>query len=169
MLAPKLVMLIYKYKYTNSIFALQILIWTIIPLFINYMLGAIMIAIHKEKEGVYILFANAITNILLNLILIPKFSLYGAAIATVLTEIFYFCGYYYIISKYVGKISFVNLMIKPLVACLIMGLVIYFFSYINIFILIPIGAATYFIFMYLLRAFSDEDFNLIKKIVRIKN
>ncbi|MBI2558020.1 flippase [Candidatus Woesearchaeota archaeon] len=169
MLAPKLVILLYKDKYLNSIFALQILIWTIVPVFINYMLGAIMTAIHKEKEGLYILFANAIINILLNLVLIPKFSLYGAAVSTVLTEIFYFSGYYYIISKNLGRISFVNIIAKPLLACVLMGLLIYYLYYMNIFVLILIGAATYFISMYLLRAFSEEDMDVIKKLVKIKN
>ena len=169
MLAPKLVILLYKHTYFNSILALQILIWTIIPLFINYILGMIMIAIHKEKEGVYMLFANAIINILLNLILIPKFSLYGAAVATVLTEIFYFSSYYYIISKNVGRVKFASIIVKPLIASGVMGLSIYFLWYMNAFILVLFGAAVYFASMHFLKAFSEEDKIMIRKLIKIKN
>jgi O-antigen/teichoic acid export membrane protein len=168
LLADKIIFLLFKETYFHAILALRILIWTIIPLSINYMMGAVMIAIHKEKESLIVLFLNAIINILLNLILIPKFSLYGAAMTTFLTEIFYFSGYYYIISKSFYKLNIIKFMIKPLLASLIMGWVIFIFRSYNLFILIGIGCLLYFVLLYLFKAYSDEDLILIKRIIKLK-
>jgi O-antigen/teichoic acid export membrane protein len=80
-----------------------ILSWTIIPLSINYVMGTMMVAVQKEKEVVAVLMGNVIINIILNIFLIPRLSLYGAAMTTVLTEVFYLSGYYFLISREVAS------------------------------------------------------------------
>ena len=164
LLADKIILLLYGSAYANAALALRILVWTLIPLCINYIMGATMIAIHKEKEGMYILFLNAVVNIILNLLLIPKYSLYGAAIATVLTEIFYFSGYYYIMSRHIGKIDVLSLVLKPLIASLIMGMVIYYSINLNVIVLVALGALVYSACMYMLKAVNEEEMALIRKI-----
>lgn len=166
LLADKIIVLIYKETYVNATLALQILVWTIIPLFINYILGIINIAVHKEREGVYVLFGNCIVNLALNIILIPKYSLYGAAAATVISEIFYFIGYYYIISKSVFSLNIFKFMIKPIISSVMMGIIIHYFLSINVFLLVILGAGIYFLFMYWMKAFSEEDFAMINKILK---
>lgn len=164
LLADKIILLLYGSAYSNAALALRILVWTFIPLCINYIMGAAMIAIHKEKEGVYVLFLNAVLNIILNLLLIPAFSLYGAAIATVLTEIFYFIGYYYVMSRHIGKLNILSLIFKPLISSLVMGLIVYYFINLNMIVLIVLGAVAYSACMFFLKAINEEEVTLIKKI-----
>lgn len=164
LLANKIMLLIYNIEYVNGALALKILIWTIIPLSIIYIMGAIMIAIHKEKEAVIILFVNVVINIVLNIFLIPKYSLYGAAFSTVITEIFYFSAYYFIISKNLHKLNLLKIIIKPMIASTVMGLVIFYFINLNLFLLIGFGIVVYSIIMFLLKAIDEEDKLLIKRV-----
>ncbi|MFH0876272.1 MAG: flippase [archaeon] len=166
LLADKIIVLIYKYKYINSTLALQILVWTLVPLFINYMLGVLVIATNKEKDSVYILIGNLLVNLGLNIVLIPKLSLYGAALATVLTEIFYFSGYYFLVRKELGGVNLLKIFIRPIIACIAMAIAINALITLNVFVLIAIGAAIYFTVMYVLRAFSKEDFEMLTRTVR---
>ncbi|KHO46588.1 MAG: polysaccharide biosynthesis protein [archaeon GW2011_AR3] len=165
LLADKIIVLLYKAEYANASLALQILIWTMVPLCINYMMGAMMIASHQEKKGVYVLMLNAVVNILLNLYLIPRYSLYGAAVATVLTEIFYFAGYYFIISRSVGHLDFVKMFVKPVVASAVMGLVIFkFMGGLPVVVAIIASMIIYGAAMFLMKALEEEDIALIRKI-----
>ena len=164
LLADKIILLIYGQNYSNATLALKILIWAIIPLFINYMMGAILIAIHQEKKGVIILFLNVFVNVGLNIFLIPKYSLYGAAAATFLTEIFYFCGYYLITSKYFKPLNLVQIIFKPLIASVAMGLVVYYLLNLNLFILIFLGVIIYSGSMILFKAITQEDKELINRV-----
>jgi O-antigen/teichoic acid export membrane protein len=169
MLSDKIVVLIYRSNYLNASLALQILVWTMIPLSINYVLGVMMTAIHQEKASVYVLFGNCILNILLNLILIPRWSLYGAAVATVVSEIFYFAGYYYIISKNFEKVNIFAMMIKPAISGTIMGISLYYLSAFNLFVLILLGVLIYFCVMLLLKAFDKREILMIKDSLKAKN
>ena len=164
LLADKIIFLVYGIEYANATLALRILIWTMVPLCINYMMGAMMIATHNERKGVIVLFLNAIINILLNLYLIPKYSLYGAALATALTEVFYFSGYYFIISKSLYTLNLLKIIFKPSIASAVMGIVIYYFIAYNVFVLILLGAAIYFAMMLLFRAVSEEEKELVRRI-----
>src|SRR3989304_4746071 len=100
---------------------------------------------------------NAVVNILLNLYLIPRYSLYGAAVATVLTEIFYFAGYYFIISRSVGHLDFVKMFVKPVVASAVMGLVIFkFMGGLPVVVAIIASMIIYGAAMFLMKALEEE-------------
>lgn len=74
--------------FSPAVLALQILI---IMSALNYIYGPfylILIAANKQKKVFRISFIGALINIILNIILIPYYSLYGAAIATLITYIF---------------------------------------------------------------------------------
>lgn len=169
LLSQKIILLIYGPQYNNSILALQILIWALIFTYPVYILSAVAISLHKEKETLYVLTGNAILNIGLNFLLIPKFGLYGAAISTVITEIFYFIGYYYIVSRHFIFVNILSYCIKPLISSVFMTIVIQYFYNINLFILIFISSLCYFLILLLLNGISPEDISLFKKIYKKSN
>jgi len=170
LLAQNIILFLYKQKYYNSIIALQILLWVLIPLFMNYLLGNLLIAIKKEKYGVPALFMNCVVNIGLNLILIPKYSYVGAAISTVVSEIVYFLMYYYIISKNLEFVNIFGSMIKPAIAALMMGLfILLLLNKMYFIIIIIIGTAVYFGILYLIKGIDDNEKELFLKIIKKKN
>jgi len=88
MSAKPAVLLIYGSKYEPSIKALQILIWSVVFLYISSPPARVLETIGKQSLITKMTALGALINISLNLVLIPKFSLYGASFTTALTEFY---------------------------------------------------------------------------------
>jgi len=86
-LAPKIIDWIYDPSYLPAVWAFQILLVMVVITYLLYPLSSILIAANQQKKAFWITLIGAIVNIILNLILIPKFSLYGAAWATLITYV----------------------------------------------------------------------------------
>jgi O-antigen/teichoic acid export membrane protein len=166
LLADKVIFLLYGSEYANSIIALKILIWTLIPLSINYMMGALLIAIHKEVLGVYVLLLNALVNVGLNLYFIPRYSFLGAAYATIITEIFYFFCYYLILKSQNFNFNIFKITAKPIISSIVMVFILSKLLSFHIFVLVPIGLIIYGLSMLILKAINKNDIIMIKKIFR---
>ncbi len=85
-LAPKIIYSFYPIDFAPSILAFQILILTAGIIFLYRPFYDAMIVLNQQAKTFWITIAGAIANVILNLILIPKYSLYGAATATVITN-----------------------------------------------------------------------------------
>lgn len=66
---------------------LQLIIWSVLFSFLNSLFNYILIALHKQKKLIIINLCSLTFNIVLNIILIPIYGIFGCALATVLTEI----------------------------------------------------------------------------------
>jgi O-antigen/teichoic acid export membrane protein len=166
-LANKIILLIYGIEYTQSIIALQILIWTIVFTFTGASFVQVLQSINKQLIITKISGICVIINIILNLILIPKFSYIGASIATVLTEIIlvgYTISITYKLGYGIDHMNVRNDLAKVLVAASIMSIFILYFKSLNLFLLITIAIILYFIVLYLLKIFDEMDVFLIKEI-----
>jgi len=102
--ANKIILIIYGTQYTNSVPALKILIWAFFIICISSITSGLLNSINKQRIVTIGTGIGALLNIILNLILIPKYSLNGAAFATVATEFFGFLIYFYFVSKYLNLI-----------------------------------------------------------------
>jgi O-antigen/teichoic acid export membrane protein len=84
-LAPRIISFLYPDDFSASVLALQILISMVGLVFLYQPFYDALIASNKQKMIFWTTLIGALCNIILNFILIPRFSLYGAAIATVIT------------------------------------------------------------------------------------
>jgi len=82
-LAPRIIDFIYDPSYFPAILAFQILILMAGVSCIASPFGQILVVANQQKKLFFIILAGAVINVILNLILIPRYSLYGAAFATV--------------------------------------------------------------------------------------
>lgn len=164
LLANPIILLIYKSGFTQSIVALQILIWSIPIIFINYILGTAINSINKQRETVKTTFIAMFLNIVLNILLLPKYGLIAACFITVLTELTCFMLWFHIMNVHGYKINILTILYKPVIASMIMGLAI-ILLHTNMFIEIIIGTIVYFGVLYILKTFSEDDISLLKKIV----
>jgi len=89
-LAPRIIDFIYDPSYFPSILAFQILIVMAGIVFLYNTLQQALIVSNQQKKLFWTTLSGAIINVILNLILIPKYSLYGAAVATVITQLLIF-------------------------------------------------------------------------------
>jgi len=85
-LSDWLILLLYGEAYSDAGQVLMIHIWTGIFVFLGVAFGRYLTAENLNKKSFYRTFLGAITNVVLNFILIPKYGIYGAAVATLLAQ-----------------------------------------------------------------------------------
>ena len=167
-LAEKIIVLFYKQDYLNSVIALQILVWSSVLIFASQPIGNLFNCLNRQVIITYITGFCVILNVVLNLILIPKYSFVGASIATVATELFslivmcIFCvktGY-----GFSGVKHYLTL-VKVLLSSLIMGVLILWLKDANLFVVVTLAITIYFAATYLLGVFDKEDVNILKRII----
>ncbi|HII81662.1 MAG TPA: flippase [Methanosarcina sp.] len=164
-LADKLIFLTYGEGFKDSSYALQILIIAVIPIFIHNVLGAIILAINREKDAIPMWAVCATMNITLNYMLIPKYGFVGASITTLISEIVICLQFYHFVNKNFYRISIQKIIFKPLIGGLSMAIFLLFLREINIIILVIAASLVYFATIYKIDIFSEEDLNLLRKIV----
>lgn len=152
-------------EFSGSANVLKILIFAVSAIFFSHIFGNTAIACHQQKKIMWIYLGIAILSIILNLILIPKFSYLGASIAVTISEISVSLAILVLI--YIkAKISInFKTVLKSITSALGMLLVLYLLP--NWYFLINVGVASiiYFGILYLLKGFSKE---MVLEIINIK-
>jgi O-antigen/teichoic acid export membrane protein len=92
-LAPKIINFVYGPKYSPATLAFQILIIMAGLIFLLIPFSQALVVSNQQKKLFLITMSGAIVNMFLNFILIPKYSLYGAAVATLITYFLIFLLY----------------------------------------------------------------------------
>jgi O-antigen/teichoic acid export membrane protein len=87
------------FRFAESIGVLRILAFTIPLMVANTILGTALFAAHEEKTIATILSAVCLTNITLNILLIPVFGVSGAACLSVATEAIFTVIYGFVYSR----------------------------------------------------------------------
>ncbi len=165
LLADEIILLLYGEGFANSVIALEILAWDVLLIFICLPLGFMLVAINRQNRMAVIVGGCALLNIVLNLILIPGFSYIGAAIATLITEIVLFLAYFYVISKYLYKLSLHKIVMRPLIATAVTALFIHLCSGLNLVVIIISAAVLYLVVLYLIGGFDEEDQRLLSVLI----
>ena len=161
-----IIQMIYGSEYESASTVLSILIWTVTLLFIISPGTNLLNSSHKEIAVNKIYIFGAIINIVLNLIFIPYFSYYGAAISTTISYALILAIQRIVIYR-MGHTFNKRLhfdIIKMIGGSLFLG-VLFNFMTPNICLAIPIGSIIYFPLIYLLGAFNNDDKRIIKEIL----
>lgn len=156
-LAPKIIGFVYGSSYLPSALAFQILMVATGITLIYTTFKDVLIASNQQKIFFWAIFFGAITNIILNLFLIPKFSLYGAAYATVITDFLVF----WMLFKLTLNFTSVRLEIRRIIPTLFISILANIIMYLvisqskiyhlNIFLTIFIGGITYVFTIFIFR------------------
>lgn len=116
-------------EYKTASIALMVLIWALLPLAIANIYGLlILIPAGYFKGFFWSVGAGALVNVILNFVLIPTFSYVGAAIATILAQIFAGLVAFFL-SRKTLQLALAKHLIKPLAisfVALIFSFAIYF-------------------------------------------
>ena len=110
--------------------------------------------------------SSAVLNVGLNFFLIPKYSLYGAAFATLASELFTFLFH----SRYLAK----NLVAPPLlkfapkiaIICIVTALYVLAFSEVSLVIIVPTSGLIILTMLFITRYFSKEEIQFIKSLFK---
>jgi O-antigen/teichoic acid export membrane protein len=169
LLADNFILLIYGAGYSQSIMALQILIWAIVCIFANASFVRLFEATNRQFLITKIAGICMIENIILNVLIIPRFSYIGASITTVITE-FTIVILVLIVSYKIGwgiqKREVVKNIFKIAIASLCMGIFIWYFKSINLLILVLLALLLYSGILYVINGIDKEDIQLLKQMTR---
>ncbi len=66
---------------------------------VSYGLGAILVATNQQAPRSAVQFVSVIINIVLNLLIIDRFGIYGVAVVYTITEIVLICGYGWLVLR----------------------------------------------------------------------
>jgi len=170
LLADKIILLIFGVEYEPSIIALQILVWGIVLIFARTAFERLFESINQQIIVTKVFGGCVMLNVILNLILIPKYSYIGASIATVITDLTVFilvCIWGSRLNYYTSYKNFFGIILKVAVASVVMGIFIEYFKNLSLLILILLAVAIYAAAIFLVKAVNKEDINLLRKSIDI--
>ena len=142
-------------------------------------LGAIFMGMYGITNNILILEKNtmilgklwilvAISNIVLNIILVPHLNILGAAISTLICYILAF-SVTAIASKKTMRLPFdIKELLKIIIASLIMGIIVYMMNpngIINVLISIIVGVIVYFAIIFILKAVTRKEIAIFKDLI----
>ena len=147
-LADSIISFLFPVEFGPAVLALKILIGISFIIYLYNPLRQVLVVYNLQQKVFGVFCFGLLINILLNFFTIPVFSLYGAALSTLLTQFFVLAGLIYLTFKqtpirpirretvYVFGISFLS--------SIIMFFVLHFLhNTLNVFILLGIGIAVY--------------------------
>jgi O-antigen/teichoic acid export membrane protein len=169
LIADKLILLIFPQTYANSVIVLQILIWSSVLAFSSSNFNRVLSTSNHQMTVTKLMAISAGVNILLNLLLIPRFSYIGAALAMVAAEFMSLILSACAASRIGFSLSGDDLkfLAKIIMANAVMAAFILPMRGTSVFIIIPSAATVYFAASYFLfKAFDKDDAKLFRSIVK---
>ena len=146
LLSKQIITVIFGLGFLNSAPVLQILIWAAFMIFFSLTIGQSFLGAGKQKLNAIVCGLGLLLNVVLNLILIPRFAHVGASISILATEAFVTAfTLLWATKNHLLALTAVKPLMKPMFAGSIMAGFIYYidrFS-LNLWILAPLGVVIY--------------------------
>lgn len=155
--AKNIMVIVAGQEFADSGPVLRILILAAGVIFLGAIFAHGVIAINKQKKIISAYIFTAITAVIGYLIFIPKYSYFGAAWVTIYSEIIIALASIYIVWKYTKILPNLKIAGKSLAASLVMAIVIYYTSSLNLFLILALAIVVYFIALYLFKGITKQD------------
>lgn len=142
-LAPKIIFLLFGSSYESSYIVLQILIWSFPIMLLRLVMVSILVANGKQTRVLEMTGLSAVFSIAMNLLLVPRIGMFGAAITTLITEIIrYSLGQRFVLREGLPLLK-ISRYWKSFVAAVFMGISLWLIRQWPIWINIPVGIVGY--------------------------
>ena len=163
LLSKPIIFLIYGERFLPSVSALSVLIWSEIFVFFGIVHNQTLISTNKQRLDFIFTSTAAVINVVLNLILIPRYGIVGAAIATAISYAWGLVLSLFLSATRPYSVAGWGAMPKPIIASLIMGIYVYYMR-LHLTLAITGGIIIFTLVMFLIRGISRQDMQLIKAI-----
>jgi O-antigen/teichoic acid export membrane protein len=167
--ADDLVKLLYGVDYQPAAIGLRILLTGFLFSFLHFVLHAALISIDKQSTLARMSLIGLLFNVIANLVLIPKYGLTGAAVATVASEFLIFVFGYNFLKRAYGDIGVISLLWRPVLAGVLLGASLAMLNWHtelwHFVLIIP----AYFAVLILLRTFDDVEMRQFRHILSFRH
>ena len=151
-------------QYADSVVALEILIWTLPFMYASELLGYVVLITNREKLVARAVVVSTALNVIMNLILVPRFGLYAASAMTVATEVILVGQHLWNLRPLTFQLDWGQALLRPLLATVLMGVAINLAgTWLPWWALIGLGGAVYAIAAYLLGVLNAEDLKVLRR------
>ena len=167
-LAKDILFLLYRSKFLEAAGTLRILIWPIVLFPIANLFGNALIASHHQKTDFLINGISALMNVCLNVLLIRWYGYYGAALATLISIVFFVLLQSFAIRKYLFSINYGKLLAKPFIAAGFMAGAMFGLKMLTPLVSSAIGLFLFIGVLIATRYFSDDELRILRDLWREK-
>ncbi|MBU0707984.1 flippase [Patescibacteria group bacterium] len=156
-IAEQLMVLVAGGEFVGSGAVLRILIVATGIIFIGALFGNAVVSINKQKPMILAYLIVAIVSLAGYIILIPRYSFYGAAYMTIASEFLIMLTSFYMVYRTTkARLNF-NIMGRALLASLFMTIILWFTRDLHWVLLVFIGILSYASSLYLLKGVTKND------------
>ena len=155
-LANPIMTLVGGKEFVSSGRILQFLSIAILGIAFGNIFGYMALAIDRQRQAMWIYFSDAVLTTIAYFVLIPKYGMYGAAMAAIFSELYAGLGLMLLANHYAKFVPGFKTLGKIILASIIMGAAIYKLQPLNIVISIIIGVAVYGLLVILLKIISKQ-------------
>lgn len=163
-LSGGIIRLISGTEFPESVAALRILSGAIFLIFYGNLGGNALVALNLQRLGMWIYCGGAVFNVVVNFILIPRYSYFATSWTTVITELCITAAMFLVIYKKTAIAPRIAVLWKTLFAAAVMGIIIWLLS--AHFFVATAAALAYFIILYLIGGITRSD---IRALMRYEN
>lgn len=166
LLAKPFVNLVFTEEFLKSTIVLQILIWSAAFSYVAMVLGTVLITANKQMLRLKLLVIVLVLDVVLNLIMIPRYSYVGASIATVVTRVVGLFMTAFFLNRSGYKFALGQICLPPLVGLTVSGAFVALLTYfnVNVFVVASICIVLYSLIVCLI-GINKEDKWILKVIL----
>ena len=114
--SPALMPFVFGDRYSQSAAVLQIMAWTTVFSFLNYIFWYGVLAVRRERAVLVVQIVGLAVNLALNALAIPAYGASGAAAALVVSDLIVVAGQGLVVHRHLFRVPLFDLLFKPLVA-----------------------------------------------------
>ena len=168
-LSDPLLVLLFGPSFAPSVPAMQILIWVIPFLFINYVFFHTLIAINHEKMIAWASGAAVLFNLGLNWFILPAYGYLGASVTTVMTEVLLSGFYLWHLQRVFFRLPWLRSLARLILCGGCMALPLWAFRNSPPGLVWPLALSAYLAGLLLFGVVTREDWQLLKRMLRFSS
>jgi O-antigen/teichoic acid export membrane protein len=165
LLAPRVVPLLLKGEdFHRAALALEVMSVGMPLIFLNLMSRYVLTAFDRQRAYLKAILVGLAVNVGLGLAVIPRFGAAGACGALIGGELAVFVVCLRSLAPLLGLKDLVREVVRPLVAAAAMSVVVYMLRGANLALVTVVGAVSYVLALFLVRAFSSDELRVLKAV-----
>jgi O-antigen/teichoic acid export membrane protein len=163
-LADQIMPFLFGIKHVPAIPALQVLLLAVPLMFASEFLGYIVLITNHERRAARAVMISSAVNVLLNIPFIWLLGMPGAAVMAVVTEVVLVCQYLWMLHDTMRLLNWKHILLRPLVAVAIMGVVVQLMRGLPLLLNIALGGLAYAMLLVLLGIIGRDELQFIRQL-----
>ncbi|PIE81835.1 MAG: hypothetical protein CSA11_02905 [Chloroflexi bacterium] len=166
LLADPIIHIIFGQGFKPAADVLQWMIWAVVFAFLNVPSARLLIVYNHQHQAGWMTGLSMITNVILNIWLLPRYGIVGAGIARTLASGVFFGALYFYVQRHIIQGNILPLLWQPLLATGAMAVVVWLLRDIPLFGVILAGIIVYAVVIFLVKGVPKEDMQYIFRLTK---